>query len=114
MLFRYVPEYGVFRVPDDFEDTYLNCSEVPDVNRELGFTFPSLLHPLNIELSQFFGNKSGLFHYDSSVMYVKEPYFYVISPDRYPALHNLVLRVEAFESFSNLSLDSLSDDSENE
>lgn len=109
MYFLYVVDHAIYRVHEEPDP----LRELP-LNEELCFKFETKLHPLNILLSGYFAGKSGYFHYDASVIYVVHPSFYVISTDTFPALHNLVLRVEAFESFAKFSIASAPDGSTTE
>lgn len=111
MLFLYVPNEAVFKVHEQAEHCFNNFAEIPEVNEELSFTFPEITHPLNTRLSKFFQNGPGFFHYDASILYEKNP-FQLISSDRFPALHNLVLRVEAFERLNQLENEWEESDSE--
>lgn len=103
MQFLYVPDEAIFHVDDNAEDRFLNFGESPVLDSELSFTFPDTTHPLNVTLSNFFQNGAGFFHYDASILYEKNP-FQLITSDRFPSLHNLVLRVEAFERFDELKI----------
>lgn len=113
MLFLYVPDEAVYWVHDNAESRYHKTGEIPTINPELSFPFPEPLHPLNSALSDFFGAQYGFFHYSASVIYTIDP-LHIISQDRYPALHNLVLRVEVFKRLHDLSIVSTSEESDSE
>lgn len=95
MLFFYVPDDGVYYVPDDAESRCYDFEEAPILDPESSFQFPTPTHPLNDKLADFFHNECGFFHYDFSTLYTKHPY-QIITLCAFPALHSLVTRIETF------------------
>lgn len=111
MPFLYVPDQAIFHVDDTAEDRFINFDESPVLDSELSFTFPDTTHPLNVTLSNFFQNGAGFFHYDASILYEYHP-FQLITTDRFPALQDLVLRVEAFKRFADLTISPVQSENE--
>lgn len=103
MLFLYVVDEAIYYLEPDAESHFHNFEELPTLDPELCFTFPTRSHPLNTKLAYFFRNECGFFHYAASTLYTKIPY-QVISLDRYPALTDLAFRVETFQRFRELEI----------
>lgn len=99
MLFLYVVNEAVYYVSETAETRFHNFDEDPTIIPELSFQFPTLTHPLNTLLADFFKNMSGFFHYDRyydvSLMYTKNP-SEVITRRRFKALDDLEARAIAF------------------